>query len=347
MGRRVRHRQLPGSRSARLGRPCAAGGALLSRVHTVGARRTSSRCRQHDGRPILNWSVTVSGSHSVADYLGQLVQRVRQPDNAIQPRLSSRFEPPRQARVEVPTVSMPVEDEPLFAPADTPIDGITESQSSQVLRRPRKRGREAGAPSVDLGASVDQQPPEEPADSYEATRRKGARIHPEDATQSRGRGRSTCLFRRRIRARCSHHRDRQRQASGRIARGRSVQRRCRGLPSLSSKWRHRSRSQPTASRTGARRTIRHFTNRSRKKTIGAAQSDGLKRRWHRGRSSKWYRTSGSRRCDLQLRDPLNCLTRSDRTGPDAPTIHVTIGRVEIQRPSLRPCRASHRYGHRR
>jgi hypothetical protein len=102
----------------------------------------------------------------VADYLGQLVQRGRQPDNAIQPRLSSRFEPPRPATVDVPTVWMPVEREshPLFAPADPPVDSITESGSPQVHRRA------TGALSVDPGARVEEQSPEGPADSHVGSR---------------------------------------------------------------------------------------------------------------------------------------------------------------------------------
>jgi hypothetical protein len=114
----------------------------------------------------------------VADYLRQLVQRVRQPDDAIQPRLSSRFEPPWHAKVEAPTLAMPIgRESPQWSePAETSIDSSTELPGFRDDREGRvRRGRLAGALSVDAGSSVDQQPTEEPAASHVEPRRKGTR----------------------------------------------------------------------------------------------------------------------------------------------------------------------------
>jgi hypothetical protein len=75
----------------------------------------------------------------VTDYLTQLVLRARQPDLAIQPRLASRFESPRQPAVEVPGLAP--SSEPDTPEWPDPIDVSPVPASAPVDHRPKRHRR--------------------------------------------------------------------------------------------------------------------------------------------------------------------------------------------------------------
>ena len=267
----------------------------------------------------------------MADYLGQLVHRVRQPDDAIQPRLSSRFEAPWPAKVEAPSSGCPSDESRRSGPSQ-PRRRLTAAESYRAHEPIGRIGSGAAALPARCRltrerASDQRRRPEEPAALTRGA--TGGRAHgpPEDATQSRGRRRSTCLSERRIRARLTSPRP---SAPGeRSNRPRSCVRARAGTSCpFHPKGASRSRSQPTASRTGARRTIPALPNRCERETIGAAQSDGLKRA-RRRRSSKWSERRARGLATFSSR-PTEPPDAERSAGPDAPTIHVTIGRVEIR-----------------
>ena len=201
------------------------------------------------------------GAHSVADYLGQLVQRGRQPDDAIQPRLSSRFEPPRQARVEAPALGTPVGRAP-SRPADTSA-AITGHESSRSEAPARQRCQRV----VDLDASVDQR------------RRRASATHqrrPGGPALRRARRRdpeagpaSDDMPVRHTNRRATHTSRPSGQTRSRIGRARARGRQRQDLLSLPStrapqdggadqpRRDRRSPDKPAASRTGRRRKSRH------------------------------------------------------------------------------------------
>ena len=265
----------------------------------------------------------------MADYLGQLVQRVRQPDNAIQPRLSSRFEPPRQARVEVPTVWMPVEQPSHYL--RRPIRQLTASRRHRAhesiggplsaaalparCRLTRERAWTSSRPKSRRTPTV-------------ATRRIGARP-PADVTQRRSRVSGDTPVRRERREAHTVEPVRPRrevESPVPVRRGACARNLCRTHPKGAA---DRAASQPRRERALAGQSGTSRTDRERRPSA-RAQSDGLKRRWNRGRSSKWYRRVGLEALRPSASRPTELPDAERSEGPDAPTIHVTIGRVEIR-----------------
>jgi len=265
----------------------------------------------------------------VTDYLGQLVQRGRQPDNVIQPRLSSRFEPPRQARVETPTLGMSVERESPQGPtpADTPVDSVTESQRSEVPRgRSPRRGRVAGALSVDPEASVDQQPREERAASHVETRRIGARPIRIPGIEAGQPSRDAPVGRQEPRAAhtvetAATRRESEARALAdpapvpRVARMRKAPQ--IEEPTTRVAGRH-SHDKPAIAETIAMQRDRRGEPRRPETTLEPRQI------------VKVVPRVGHETLRPPASKPIDLAAAEQSTGADAPTIHVTIGRVEIR-----------------
>ena len=107
----------------------------------------------------------------MTDYLTQLVLRARQPDLAIQPRLASRFEPPRQPADAVPGLAPSSPDTPEWP---DPIDVSPVPASAPVDHRP-KRNRRHDAVDVTIPSGGENERAETEAPGPVAKPRVGTR----------------------------------------------------------------------------------------------------------------------------------------------------------------------------